>query len=270
MTTETPAPTDELLGLPLRDLNVTLEKAGDMASLRALADAEINGEKRTNVLNVIQKHLGRVAMEMPEAPTEVPFDPAALFDASIEAGMDTDIEDLLKAGANAEVTDSPISSGTVQHSRPAKVLMYAPAPDGYRPLWVARGNAKGNYQNQGYLLSCPDCKRRECSLDGNLNDCPGRPARAFAWCPVCSSHRVWDPKPTGAVPATAERETEEGEVRIAALENVTSEQRVSAQMEMHMYANHPDEARAAGMVAQSPRDRFRGGEIPVANADRGV
>ena len=153
--TETPASTDELLALQLRARNVTLEKVDDLAALRALADAEINGEKRTNVLNVIQKHLGRVAMEMPEAPTEVPFDPAALFDASIEAGMDTDIEDLLKAGANAEVTDSPISSGTVQHSRPAKVRMYAPARDGERPRGVAGGNAKGKEQNQGYRRACP-------------------------------------------------------------------------------------------------------------------
>ena len=38
MTTETPASTDELLALHLRDLNLTLEKVDDMASLRALAD----------------------------------------------------------------------------------------------------------------------------------------------------------------------------------------------------------------------------------------
>ena len=137
--------------------------------------------------------------------------------------------------------------GGVSHTRPGRVAVYKPTPLGYRRREIPVTNL-GMALANGFLPKCPQCGG-ECGF--GINDCPGRPKRAYRQCriPTCG-HKVYDFQ----VEEMEDVETEDSMlIQDNAYLESTPALRTKAMLDKHMLVRHPTEAAAAGIVAPNQR-----------------
>ena len=139
-------------------------------------------------------------------------------------------------GESAGVTEN----GNVWHRRPGTVTMYKKTPQGWAPRQVAATAIGANLAN-GFKPTCPDCKGHH---GGGANDCPARPRVGYRICPICGKH-VYDNQSFEPIDLPVD---DPNLIRDAAYENSTPAQRTKAQLDLHLWTRHPQEARALNLA----------------------
>ena len=161
-------------------------------------------------------------------------------------------EDIFKlqsaSGASGERAPEH-QSARVTHQSGGLVRLYKPTPQGYRPRRVPAANLPMLIRN-GWLAACPDCGRANCSINGKINDCPGRAPRLYRTCPIVTCGKVFeDPAELeGPGLATDSRVRDPNEIQDGAYATSTPETRTLAMWRSHMLAVHPQEAATAGIA----------------------
>jgi hypothetical protein len=226
-----------ILDKPYRDVQSYINEQTDVSVVSALGRAELSGKRRSTVLDAIQQRVGAIVDGGPTVPAELQNEVREdLFDVLPDAGQDT-----------------AITGGAIETNREPNIAMWFKDPLGpYMPRIVAAGTHQDCIKG-GALDHCPDCLRKNCGvsfdqrrnrlqLTGNPNDCPARTTKlAFARCPVCAKP-MFDPG------ASDPNETlGEGEIRLNF--STTPDQRVLAQVRVHMLAFHAGEAPRYGVIA---------------------
>lgn len=141
-------------------------------------------------------------------------------------------------------------AATITHQTAGKVRVYKPTPQGYSPRIVPASNLPMLIR-AGWLAACPDCGRANCSVNGDLNDCPAREPRRFRTCPISTCRkRIWDPIAIGQVEFDEEgHERDPNEINDGAYDLSTPETRTLAMWRAHMLAFHPQESPTYGVYA---------------------
>lgn len=140
--------------------------------------------------------------------------------------------------------------------------VYVLTADGCRRIHVAVQSINEVLSQPHYSATCFDCGSNECN--GEINGCPGRPARKYRTCPVPSCSKViFDTVPTGEFRSDefdhTEREaSQEGDVnriRDNEYSAATPETRTKAKMDLHIISVHPATAMELnlGRPAELPR-----------------
>ena len=161
---------------------------------------------------------------------------------------ETTTENAFASPAAAQHRSSEHEGATVTHSSPGLRRAYKPTPLGYMPRNVSASNLPMLIR-QGWLAACPDCGRANCGVDGNLNDCTGRPNRAYRTCPIDTcGYQIWDPLPIGVV--AVDRAADPNEIKDGLADQSTPASRTEALWRAHILGYHPQEAPTYGVYTQ--------------------
>ena len=193
---------------------------------------------------------------MPRSTDAAQVSAEELLLAEADNARSTTTESAFNAQGAAVSRSAEHQGATVTHTTSALRRAYKPTPQGYTPRNVAAANLPMLIR-QGWLAACPDCGRANCGVDGNLNDCTGRPPRAYRTCPECrithadgtvGEYRIWDDLPIGAPKLAGGNDP--NEIRDGLSASSTPATRTEALWRAHMLAYHPQEAPTYGVYAQ--------------------
>lgn len=204
--------------------------------------------------------------------------PEQLLIASSEGKVEMTSEDLFalqtrdSGGRVAPVAqrEREHQGASITHQTSALVRVYKPTDWGYTPRTIPASNLSMVIRN-GWLAACPDCGRANCSVNGDPNDCPGRPKRMFRECPLgarCNNgkpKRMYDPLPTSLV--HEESPTDPFQISDGAYDQSTPASRTLNIVRAHVLAFHPQEAPEYGFypIASAPA-----GMNPLVGTEAGV
>lgn len=131
------------------------------------------------------------------------------------------------------------SGGNAWSRRPGTITMYKPTERGYFPRTVTKASAP-QLLAEGWLPRCPDCGGTH---DAGVNVCPGKEDVQLRICPVCSK-KIPDNSPFVA----AFDDDDPNVIRDEAYESSTPASRTKAQLDLHLWTRHPQEARSMNIA----------------------
>ena len=135
--------------------------------------------------------------------------------------------------------DGVTEGGYVWYDRPGTVTMYKPTPQGFFPRTVTKASTP-QLLNEGWLPRCPDCGG---SHGPEPNVCTGKDPVAIRICPVCGKKQ-----PDNSPFEVIFDDDDPNVIRDEAYENSTPATRTKAQLDLHLWTRHPQEARALNIA----------------------
>jgi hypothetical protein len=157
-----------------------------------------------------------------------------LFMAQNTEKMERTVEDIYRATGEAAQADA---GGSVVHSRPSRVTMWKPTPQGYFPRTVSSSASTINMLlKEGWHAQCPDCGGQH---GGGVNDCPRRAPVLFRPCPVCGK-RIFDN--LANLFQAADEDDDPNAIHDEQYSTTTPASRTKIQLDTHLWTRHPRQA----------------------------
>lgn len=166
-----------------------------------------------------------------EVTQNAPITEDMVFQAEHEGRRRRTVEDI----PDADLQGANYAGGTVEHTRPATVVMWKPTPLGFFPR-VVSASAIGHNLRNGWRSACPDCHSQHSA---DPNTCPNREPIAVRVCPLVECRkRIYD----NAVKSGATGDDYADDPNVInddAYEGSTPASRTKRLLDMHLWLKHP-------------------------------